>query len=98
RMLEDRRLPEQGARAVAARPVDLAEVLVELSLFVRIDRGTSALQQRIRNACSSWPGRSVAFGSHAPEIRPVTVRRQECVARGGLEITRACALQRGLRQ
>ena len=47
RLLEDRRLPEQRARSVAPRPVDLAQALVQLPLLFGIFAGADLLQERI---------------------------------------------------
>src|SRR6478735_12580634 len=97
-VLQDCRLPEQCARVVAARPVDLAELLVQLALLERVVRGAGALQEPIGNPRGRRTRRRVALGRDSPELGSVTFEGQEGVARGRFEVTGATAFERGFGQ
>src|SRR5450432_2741460 len=95
RLLEDRGLPEQCARRVAACLVDEAEPFVEVALLARYLCRAGALQERLGDASGSRTERGVALCCYGWKQPTAGVRGSVRIARGGLAIAAASALQGG---
>ena len=99
-LLEDRGLPQKGARTFAACSINHAEPLVDPAPFLWIFAGTCLLEQCFGQVRRGRPAAlCVALGRDPPQwLRHAHAGGACRIASSGLVISGACALERGLDQ